>query len=116
MNNDPLASVNNTKQKSNQTNERKKIEIQGAATANKKMKMRKNTFSAADYLDDGNEVFLRMLSTAFSSLEYFQRVANEGDPIKFIHKYVLLISRECSLALQVCQCEYYHRIGTTDNI
>ena len=102
-------------QESSPTNEQKKVELKGAST-NKKMKIKKRTVGHVDYTDIGNEVFLQMLSTGFNSLEYFKHISNGEDPLKFIQRYLDLVNQECYSELHLDQCEFFHQIGTTEDI
>lgn len=102
-------------QESSPINEQKKVESKGAST-NKKMKIKKRTVGHVDYTDIGNEVFLQMLSTAFSSLKYFKHISHGEDPLKFLPQYLNLVNQECYSELHLDQCEFFHRIGTTENI
>ena len=80
------------------------------------MKIKKRTVGHVDYTDIGNEVFLQMLSTAFNSLEYFKHISHGEDPLKFLHQYLNLVNHECYSELHLDQCEFFHRIGTIENI
>ncbi|CAF1495660.1 unnamed protein product [Adineta steineri] len=87
---------------------------QNVSTTKKKSQMVTNDL--VDYNNIHDDIFIQMLSTAFSNTNKLNQLMNHEEQILFIREYTNFIDRLYCLQLQQSQWNYYYHIGITQNI